>query len=125
MGGAGIGEGAGRTPGLTDEKARAQRVLKNEVPDPAVEFVVECIFSAVGLGDAKPKKEPPTPKAIALPVTNLLAYYFPNVRVSPVLKVWFDLAANIEAAITTRIKAMKVQAEPEKSEQPESDEAKR
>lgn len=117
----GYREGAGRTPGLTDEKVRAQRVLRNEVPDPAIEFVVEQVFSVCGLGDARPKKETPTPKAIALPLTNLLSYYFPNLRISPVLKVWFDLVSGIEGVVVSRIQAMKSQPEPEKPEQPVSE----
>lgn len=112
----GYREGAGRTPGLTDEKARVERVLKNEVPDPAIEFLVESIFLAFGHG--KPKKIPPTPKALALPVTNLLAYYFPNVRVSPVLKVWFDLGICVDAFIVSRIQA--TEPEPKPEQEPES-----
>ena len=56
----GYREGAGRTPGLTDEKARVQRILKNQVPDPTVQFVVDCIFNLSG----EPKKavEPTTDK---------------------------------------------------------------
>jgi hypothetical protein len=99
----GYREGAGRPPGLTDEKARAQRVLKNEVPDPAIEFVVECIFGLTGEG--KPKKIVPTTKMIALPVTNLLSYYFPNLHISPVLQSWFDLGIGIKNLVVSRIEA--------------------
>lgn len=117
----GYREGAGRTPGLTDEKARAQRVLKNEVPDPAIEFLVETVFLMFGHG--KPKKIPPTPKAIALPVTNLLAYYFPNVRVSPVIKVWTDLGIHIDALVVSRIQSTEPEpkTETETKQQPELD----
>ena len=113
----GVREGAGRTAGLTDEKARVQRILKNEVPDPAVQFVIECVFNLSG----EPKKdvEPPTPEKIAVPVTNLMAYYFPNLNLSPLLHVWFDLGIGIKNLVVSRVQAMKVktaEAPPESAE---------
>jgi len=112
--------GAGRTPGLTDEKARVQRILKNQVPEPAVQFVVECIFNLSG----EPKKPvEPTTDMIAVPVTNLIAYYFPNVNLSPLLHVWFDLGIGVKNFVFSRLQAMKIraaEAQPESPESPES-----
>ena len=103
----GVREGAGRTPGLTDEKARVQRILKNQVPDPAVQFTIECIFNLSG----EPKKAvEPTPEMIAVPVTNLLAYYFPNLNLSPLLHVWFDLGIGVKNLVVSRVQASKVKA---------------
>lgn len=113
----GVREGAGRTPGLTDEKARVQRILKNQVPEPAVQFVVECIFNLSG----EPKKAvEPTTDMIAVPVTNLIAYYFPNVKLSPLLHVWFDLGIGIKNLVFSRVQAMKVKAAEAQPESPES-----
>ena len=103
----GVREGAGRTPGLTDEKARVQRILKNQVPDPAVQFVIECVFNLSG----EPKKAvEPTTDMIAVPVTNLMAYYFPNLNLSPLLHVWFDLGIGVKNLVVSRVQAMKVKA---------------
>jgi len=103
----GYREDAGRTPGLTDEKARVQRILKNQVPDPAVQFVIECAFNLSG----EPKKAvEPTPEMIAVPVTNLLAYYFPNLNLSPLLHVWFDLGIGVKNLVVSRVQASKVKA---------------
>ena len=113
----GVREGAGRTPGLTDEKARVQRILKNQVPEPAVQFVVDCIFNLSG----EPKKAvEPTTDMIAVPVTNLIAYYFPNVNLSPLLHVWFDLGIGVKNLVFSRLQAMKVRAAEAQPESPES-----
>lgn len=116
----GVREGAGRTAGLTDEKARVQRILKNQVPDPAVQFVIECVFNLSG----EPKKavELPTPEMIAVPVTNLMAYYFPNLNLSPLLQVWFDLGIGIKNLVVSRVQAMKVKVAEAPPESPESTE---
>jgi hypothetical protein len=105
----GVREGAGRTPGLTDEKARVQRILKNQVPDPAVQFVVECIF---GLSGEPKKAVEPTTDMIAVPATNLISYYFPNLNLSPLLQVWFDLGIGVKNLVVSRVQAMKVKAQP-------------
>lgn len=113
----GYREGAGRTAGLTDEKARVQRILKNQVSEPAVQFVVECIFNLSG----EPKKAvEPTTDMIAVPVTNLIAYYFPNVNLSPLLHVWFDLGIGIKNLVVSRVQAMKVKTAEAQPESPES-----
>lgn len=113
----GVREGAGRPPGLTDEKARVQRILKNQVPEPAVQFVVECIFNLSG----EPKKAvEPTTDMVAVPVTNLIAYYFPNVNLSPLLHVWFDLGIGVKNLVVSRVQAMKVKAAEAQPESPES-----
>ena len=118
----GVRDGAGRPPGLSDEKARVQRILKNQVPEPAVQFVVECIFNLSG----EPKKAvEPSTDMIAVPVTNLIAYYFPNVKLSPLLHVWFDLGIGVKNLVVSRVQAMKVKAaaqqeSPESPESPES-----
>ena len=113
----GVREGAGRTPGLTDEKARVQRILKNQVPDPAVQFVIECVFNLSG----EPKKAvEPTTDMIAVPVTNLMAYYFPNLNLSPLLHVWFDLGIGVKNLVVSRVQAMKVKAAEAQPESPES-----
>jgi len=113
----GYREGAGRTPGLTDEKARVQRILKNQVPDPAVQFVIECVFNVSG----EPKKAvEPTPEMIAVPVTNLMAYYFPNLNISPLLHVWFDLGIGVKNLVVSRVQAMKIKAAEKQPESPES-----
>ena len=116
----GVREGAGRTAGLTDEKARVQRILKNQVPDPVVQFAVDCAFNLSG----EPKKEAvePTTEMIALPVTNLMHYYFPNLNLSPLLQVWFDLGIGVKNLIVSRVQAMQAQAKAAKAktESPES-----
>ena len=113
----GARDGAGRTPGLSDEKSRVQRILKNQVPEPAVQFVVECIFNLSG----EPKKAvEPSTDMIAVPVTNLIAYYFPNVKLSPLLHVWFDLGIGVKNLVVSRVQAMKVKAAEAQPESPES-----
>ncbi|KKK77244.1 hypothetical protein LCGC14_2855570, partial [marine sediment metagenome] len=117
---AGVGEreGAGRPPGLTDEKARVQRILKNQVPDPVVEFAVECAFNLSG--EPKKKSAEPTTEMIAVPVTNLINYYFPNLNLSPLLQVWFDLGIGVKNLVVSRVQAMKVKAAEAPPESPES-----
>lgn len=113
----GYREGAGRTPGLTDEKARVQRILKNQVPDPAIQFVVECIFNLSG----EPKKAvEPSTDMIAVPATNLLSYYFPNLNLSPLLHVWIDLGIGVKNLVVSRVQAMKVKPAEAQPESPES-----
>ena len=115
----GVREGAGRTPGLTDEKARVQRILKNQVPDPVVQFAVDCVFNLSG----EPKKKKavePTTEMIALPVTNLMHYYFPNLNLSPLLQEWFDLGIGIKNLVVSRVQAMKEKPAAEQTESPES-----
>jgi len=117
----GYREGAGRTPGMTDEKARVQRILKNQVPDPVVQFAVECAFNLSG--EPKKKTVEPTTEMIAVPVTNLMAYYFPNLNLSPLLQVWFDLGIGVKNLVFSRVQAMKVKAAKEQTESPESPES--
>lgn len=114
----GVREGAGRPPGLTDEKARVQKILKNQVPDPVVEFAVECAFNLSG--EPKKKSVEPTTEMIAVPVTNLMHYYFPNLNLSPLLQVWFDLGIGVKNLVVSRVQAMKVKAA---EKQPESSES--
>ncbi|MBA7633997.1 hypothetical protein ES703_41568 [subsurface metagenome] len=111
-------EGAGRTPGLTDEKARVQRILKNQVPDPVVEFVVDCVFNLSG--EPKKKTVEPTAEMIAVPVTNLMNYYFPNLNLNPLLQVWFDLGIGIKNLVVSRVQAMQAKEAKAKTESPES-----
>ena len=101
----GYRDGAGRTPGLTDEKARVQRILKNQVPDPVVQFVVESIFGLVG--EPKKKTVEPTPDMIAVPATNLISYYFPNLHVTPVLQVWFDFGIGVKNLVVSNLESRK------------------
>lgn len=117
----GVREGAGRTPGLTDEKARVQRILKNQVPDPVVQFAVDCVFNLSG----EPKKEAvePTTEMIAVPVTNLMHYYLPNLNLSPLLQVWFDLGIGVKNLVVSRVQAQRAKAAKAKTESPESPES--
>ncbi len=105
----GAREGAGRTQGLTEEKARVQRILKNQVPDPFVQFVIETIFGLAG--EPKKKTVEPTPDMIAIPATNLISYYFPNVHVTPVLQVWLDFGIGIKNLVMSNLESRK-KAEP-------------
>jgi len=114
----GYREGAGKPPGLTDEKARVQRILKNQVPDPVVQFAVECAFNLSG--EPKKKAVEPTTEMIAVPVTNLMHYYFPNLNLSPLLQVWFDLGIGVKNLVVSRVQAMKVKAAEAPPESPES-----
>lgn len=117
----GVREGAGRTPGLTDEKARVQKILKNQVPDPVVQFAVDCVFNLSG--EPKKKTVEPTTDMIALPVTNLMHYYFPNLNLSPLLQVWFDLGIGVKNLVVSRVQAMQANAAKAKTESPESPES--
>ncbi len=121
----GYREGAGRTPGLTDEKARIQRVLANEVPDPTIKFAFECLFdgweSTVGVKGIALSKDEVT--LIAVPTTNLKEYYFPGRSISPALELWIGLAIGIKAIVHSRIvliretRAAELKAEPEPVEE--------
>jgi len=121
QGAGGVRIGAGRPFGMTDEKVRVQRILKNKVPDPMVQFVVESIFGLVG----EPRKVvEPTPEQIAVPATNLIAYYFPNLNISPVLSIWFDLVNGSKSLVVSNLKKRKAEAEEaEAKEEPEPTES--
>ena len=113
----GAREGAGRTSDQAKEKARIDRLLNNEVPDPLVQFVVESVF---GLAGEKKKVVEPTPEQIAVPATNLLSYYFPNLRMNPVLQVWFDLLIGSKNLVVSQMEKRKAEPEQPESESPES-----
>lgn len=117
----GYREGAGRTPGLTDEKARVQRVLGNEVPDPTIKFAFECIFdgweSAVGVKGIALSKDEVT--LIAVPTTNLKEYYFPGLNISPALELWLGLAIGIKAVVRSRIDLIRETRAAESKKEPE------
>jgi len=106
VGPGGYRPGSGRPLGATAEKVRLERIVKNQVPDPAIEFVVECIFNLSG---APRKQEPvePEPKNIALPITNLMSYYFPNLNLTPILRVWFDLGIAVKNLVVSRVQPIK------------------
>jgi len=122
----GVREGAGRPPGLSDEKARVERIVKNEVPDPTIKFAFECLFEswekAVGIkGLALSNDES---NSIAVPFTNLKEYHFPGYDLSPSIRMWVGLAIGVKAIVQSRIvliretrKAEQV-TQPEQSEQP-------
>lgn len=101
----GVREGAGRTPGLTDEKARVQRIVRNQVPDPTIKFAFECLFdgweSAVKVKGIRLSKD--EADTIAVPTTNLKEYYFPNLDFSPALQMWIGLAIGVKAVVQSRI----------------------
>ena len=115
----GAREGGGRTPGLTDEKARIERVLKNQVPDPVYMFFLKKFFS----GWQRLAKDVPgivlsddEAKLVGVPTTNLMSYYFPNLKITPVLESWFGLYMGLELVIGSRldlIKAARSGPEPE------------
>ncbi len=113
--------GAGRTPGLTDEKARVQRVLGNEVPDPTIKFAFECLFdgweSAVGVKGIALSKDEVT--LIAVPTTNLKEYYFPGLNISPALELWIGLAIGIKAVVQSRIVLIRETRAAEAKQEPE------
>ncbi len=117
----GYREGAGRTPGLTDEKARVQRVLGNEVPDPTIKFAFECFFdgweSAVGVKGIALSKDEVT--LIAVPTTNLKEYYFPGLNISPALELWIGLAIGIKAVTQSRIVLIRETRAAESKKEPE------
>lgn len=114
----GYREGAGRTPGLTDEKARVERIMKNQVPDPVYMFFLKKFFS----GWQRLAKDVPgivlsddEAKLVGVPTTNLMSYYFPNLKITPVLESWFGLYMSLELVIGSRldlIKASRAKAEP-------------
>ena len=104
----GAREGAGRTQGLTEEKARVQRILINKVPDPVVQLVIETIFGLAG--EPRKKKVEPTPDMIAIPATNLISYYFPNVHVTPVLQVWFDFVIGVKNLVISNLEKRKAES---------------
>ena len=118
----GYRDGSGRTPGLTDEKARIERIVKNQVPDPTIKFAFECLFegweNAVkvkGLALSKDESD-----AIAVPVTNLKEYYFPGLDLSPSIRMWIGLAIGVKAVVQSRIELIREtrKAEQVTSEQP-------
>jgi len=112
-GAGGVRIGAGRPSGLTDEKVRVRRILQNKVPDPMVQFVVECIFGLAG----EPKKAvEPTPETIAVPATNLINYYFPSLNISPVLSVWFDFLMGSKNLVVSNLTKRKAEAEKAQAE---------
>jgi len=101
----GVRPGAGRPPGMSDEKARVQRLLKNTVPEPVIKFAFECLFESwetavkvegLALSDDEIN-------AIAVPTTNLKEYYLPNLNLSPVLEMWIGLAVGVKAVVQSRI----------------------
>ena len=129
VGPGGVREGAGRSFGLTDEKARIERIVKNEVPDPTIKFAFEFLFEswekAVNVKGLALSKDEST--AIAVPVTNLKEYYFPGFDLSPAIRIWIGLAIGVKAVVQSRIvliretrKAEQV-TQPEQPEQPESE----
>lgn len=106
----GAREGAGRTPGLTDEKARVERIMKNEVPDPVYMFFLKKFFS----GWQRLAKDVPgivlsddEAKLVGVPTTNLMSYYFPNLKITPVLESWFGLYMSLELVIGSRLDLIK------------------
>jgi len=117
----GVREGAGRTPGLTDEKARIERIVKNEVPDPTIKFAFECFFEgwekAVKVkGLALSKEEI---NVIAVPVTNLKEYYFPGLDLSPAICMWIGLAIGVKSVVQSRIELIRETRKAEQVTQPE------
>jgi len=119
--------GAGRTPGLTDEKARVQRILKNQVPDPTIKFAFECLFdgweSAVKIKGIRLSAD--EADSIAVPTTNLKEYYLPNLDLSPVLQMWIGLAIGMKAVVKSRIALIREARKSEpvaESEKPEDEE---
>jgi len=101
----GVRPGSGRPPGMSEERARVQRLLKNKVPEPIIKFAFECLFDSwetavkvkgLALSDDEIK-------AIAVPTTNLKEYYLPNLDFSPVLEMWIGLAIGVKAVIQSRI----------------------
>jgi len=117
----GVRDDAGRTPGLTDEKARIERIVKNEVPDPTIKFAFECLFegweNAVKVkGLALSKDET---NAIAVPVTNLKEYYLPGLDLSPAIRMWVGLAIGVKAVVQSRIELIRETRKAEQVKEPE------
>ena len=119
----GYREGAGRTPGLTDEKARVQRVVKNQVPDPTIKFAFECLFdgweTAVKVKGIRLTSD--EADTITVPITNLKDYYFPGLELSPAIQMWIGLAIGVKAVVQSRIALIREagKAEPETPESAE------
>lgn len=118
---AGTAPGAGKPPGLTDEKARIERIVKNEVPDPTIKFAFECLFegweNAVKVkGLALSKDET---NAIAVPVTNIKEYYFPGLDLSPAIRMWIGLAIGVKSVVQSRIVLIRETRKAEQVKQPE------
>jgi len=96
----------GRTVGMTDEKARVKRLIENKVPDPVYVFALGKCFSAWQLfakdvpGIKLTKDEA---KLIGIPATNLMSYYFPNFKPTPVLEMWVGLYLSLELVIGSRL----------------------
>jgi len=120
----GYREGAGRTPGLTDEKARVQRIVKNKVPDPTIKFAFQCLFdgweSAVKVKGIRLSAD--EADTISVPITNLKEYYFPNFDFSPALQMWIGLAIGIKSVVQSRIVLIRETRKAEQVEQPEQPE---
>jgi len=119
----GYREGAGRTPGMSEEKARVRKILKNQVPDPTIKFAFECLFDSWGTavkvkGLALSADEI---KAIAVPTTNLKEYYFPNLNLSPVLEMWIGLAVGVKTVVQSRIVLIRESRKAEQVTQPENE----
>jgi len=105
------GSATGRTPGLSDEKARVERILKNQVPDPVYLFFLNKFFNgwqrlAKNVPNINLSKD--EEKLIGIPATNLMSYYFPNLHISPVLEMWFGLYMSLELVIGSRFDAIKL-----------------
>lgn len=106
----GAREGAGRKLGQTDEKARVERLLKNQVPDPVYMFFLKKFFwswqrlakdvPGIVLSDDEAK-------LVGIPTTNLMTYYFPNLKITPVLESWFGLYMSLELLIGSRLDLIK------------------
>jgi len=117
----GYRDGSGRTPGLTDEKARIERIVKNQVPDPTIKFAFECLFDGwekavkvKGLALSKDESD-----AIAVPVTNLKEYYLPGYDLSPSIRMWIGLAIGVKAVVQSRIELIRETRKAEQAKQPE------
>ena len=100
----------GRTMGMTDEKARVGRLMKNQVPDPVYLFALDKLFSGWQLfakdvpGIKLTKDEA---KVIGIPATNLMSYYFPNFKPTPVLEMWVGLYMGLELVIGSRLELIR------------------
>lgn len=72
--------GAGRPAGLTDEKARIERILRNEAADPNITWALylSFAFAAELYGVPEAALTDDEAKTAALPVTNLLDYHCPG-----------------------------------------------
>lgn len=100
----------GRTMGLTDEKARVERLLKNHVPDPVFVFALKKCFSGwqlIAKNVPGIKLSDDEAKLIGIPTTNLMSYYFPNFKPTPVLEMWVGLYMGLELVIGSRFDLIK------------------